>query len=225
MKDKRRYKRFVVEDLHVHARTVSAVEVDIVNISLGGISVSSPKRLNIGGKYHLRLERPEGLLSVQAEVVWEKLSGSRKETAEIVPIYTAGLRFCDIMSPKMRELKDYVDSLDTEPKHRLTGVRFRIKGNERATVDVPSSYTVKRLSLGGMLIVVDRALAVDETMAMEMMIPGSDAPLDFTGRVASCMELQEGDTASFDIGIEFMRMGEEDKDRLKTFVEGLQDKS
>ena len=56
MRDKRKYKRFKLNDLEVNGKMVLATEVKVINISISGISLKANRRLNIGSDYTLKLE-------------------------------------------------------------------------------------------------------------------------------------------------------------------------
>jgi len=55
-----------------------ASEVSIHDIGMGGVSLTADKRLNIGGKYRLKLEVNKRVVSVTCEVAWARMSGTKK---------------------------------------------------------------------------------------------------------------------------------------------------
>jgi len=66
--NKRRYKRFTIDRINVIGKMLFANSVDIIDISAGGISLKTDKRLNIGGDYVLKLKGKEGLISMKCTV-------------------------------------------------------------------------------------------------------------------------------------------------------------
>ncbi len=225
MEEKRRYPRYIVEGMDFQAKTVSAVEVDILNISAGGISISSPKRLNIGGRYYLKFADMNGKVSLNGEVVWEKLSGSsRQEDGTVLPIYTAGLKFLDVTTPAMDAILDFIEEQAAVTESRLGGVRFRIRTSEKATIGVPLEYCVQKLSLGGMAIVADQELTVGDRMQMELILADNAETIEFEGRIASCLRPDQ-DEERFHIGVEFVAMDEKNRTRLAQVIADIQSSS
>jgi len=74
--NKRRHPRLVVEG--VHGKMVFASQVEILNLSLGGVALTADRRLNIGGEYTLKLALAGETLDIKGIVVWSALSGLRK---------------------------------------------------------------------------------------------------------------------------------------------------
>jgi c-di-GMP-binding flagellar brake protein YcgR len=84
-------------------------------------------------------------------------------------------------------------------------------------MDVPESYGVKKISLGGMLIESESPLEIEERIPMEIILPG-DIHIKFLGRIASSLKVSEVGTSRYNIGIEFIEMPEEDKKKLQEFI-------
>lgn len=72
MKERRRYKRFLIEGMDVRCSMLFATEVKILNISFGGVALSLNKRLNMGEEYTLKIESESNTVSLKGVVVWEK---------------------------------------------------------------------------------------------------------------------------------------------------------
>jgi len=223
MPDNRRHKRFAVDDMEIHGKMVFASEVKVVNISISGISIKADRRLDIGSEYTLKIESSEKILSLRGVVVWSNICGSRAGShGDQVPLYAAGLRFTDVLSDRMTELLDFIELHKTDPDHRVTGLRFRIDSAERAVMNFPSSYRVKRMSISGMLIESSQALEVDAKFAMEMSLP-DDQTVRFTGKVSSCRLVPSKAPETYHIGISFLSMPEKDRERLGEFFAMLRD--
>ncbi len=109
----RRHTRFSIEDRNISGRMVSASEVKLFDISLGGISLKADKRLEIGGEYSLQLEYGENrTLSLSGAVVWSMLTGTIEEPHRAT-IYKAGMRFNYVSMIKLNEI---IDALKELPK-------------------------------------------------------------------------------------------------------------
>ena len=206
----------------VHSRMVLSAEVDVINLSLGGVAIRAKRRLNIGSEYALTLNVDDRELRVKGVVVWSTLSDIARRGEETVPYYSAGLRFSDVLSQKVQDLIAFIDRHKIAQEHRLSGIRFLIKAEGKAQLDSLESYAVKLVSLSGMLIEADRSFRIEETYAMEIQPPGRD-PISFSGRVASHLELDVEGANRHQIGIEFLDMSPVDREKLKEFIAHLAD--
>lgn len=218
---KRRHPRFVVEGLH--GKVMLSTEVEILNMSMGGAAVSGEMRFNMGREYSLRLDIGEGGRTVQLKgvVVWSTLCGVRhNDLGESVSQYTAGLKFTNVMSEELERLLEFIDAVKLTPEKRLAGVRFRVQSGSRGVIDSTHAYQVILISLSGMLIRTENELELEGVLPMEL-VPNSEAPIHFAGRVASAFELNEAVPPCYEIGIEFVDIAEEDRARLETFVTAL----
>src|SRR5262245_33073874 len=149
--NKRRHARFLVEG--VQGRMVFASQVDILNLSMGGVAIKADRRLNIGGEYTLRLELAGDTVDIKGVVVWSVMSGMHKAgAADTVPEYSAGLRFKDIFTERVLKLMAFIDRHKVFEEHRVGGLRFRIDAPGKALLDTPEEYRVRLISRSGMLI-------------------------------------------------------------------------
>ena len=223
MSDKRRYKRFKLNDLEVNGKMVLATEVKIIDISISGISVKANRRLNIGNDYTLKLEGKK-TISLRGTVVWCSLIDSRKgPKGDMIPMYSAGMQFKDMSRERITELQYLIDSHKIKEVHVIgcstrLNIRFHIKDPENAILICPDNYTVKTISLGGMLIECVRNFEIESRIPMEMFIH-DDAPLKFVGRVTSSKEIDKEGQKQYNIGIEFLDLTEKDKEVLATFID------
>ena len=94
MKEKRRYKRFLIEGMDVQCRMFFTTEVKILDISFGGAALSLNKRLNMGEKYTLKIESENNTISLEGVVVWENMTSLTREVkGKKFPIYEVGIKF------------------------------------------------------------------------------------------------------------------------------------
>jgi Tfp pilus assembly protein PilZ len=201
---------------------VLSSEVDIINLSLGGLAIRANRRLNIGSECTLTLDVHDKPLKTTGIVVWSVLTDIGRRGEDSVPYYSAGLRFVDILSDKVQDLMDFIELHKMAQEHRLSGIRFQIRAEGKAMLDGLQAYNVKLISLSGMLMETDRAFELDEVYRMEI-LPADADPIEFTGRVASIVEvdLEEGAAPLHQMGIEFVEMTSEDRERLTAFVQGV----
>jgi c-di-GMP-binding flagellar brake protein YcgR len=227
MEEKRRYRRFRVDIMEISGRMVFAHNVKILDISAGGISLKADRRLNLGTEYALRIEDKGKILTVKGNIVWSILSETREiPGGDIVPIYSAGMKFTDVSEEKSKEIMDFIEaheqkiytSVDlSKIKDLRHDVRVHINAPQKTSLNFSQSYAVKILSLGGMLIESDRPLDPDITLPMEITLPEYGS-VGFTGRIASCRLVTDREHGHFDIGVEFKEMSGDGEGKLREFI-------
>ena len=218
MQDKRQYPRYVVEG--VEGTLLFTTHVDILNISINGVALKAKRRLEIGRQYILKLEYKDRTVSVNGVVVWSVLSElTDGPHAEKVPVYKAGMRFTDIISDKMARLLEFIESHKLSQDERLN-IRFTIKAPDKAILDGPHNYGVKNMSISGMRIETDMGVDVGARYPMEISLE-DNRTIKVLGRVVSCLEVNDRAPKHYAIGIEFIEMSDEDRKKLKEFVDAL----
>jgi hypothetical protein len=222
---KRRYERFAVEDMALHAKTLLATEIELLDVSMTGACIVAQKSLKPGDQHLLRLYNKGATLTLQGVVVWMTLSGSVKNAREeAVPVYRAGVMFQNVSSDTLVRLKDFMrtfgipDGEKVSDEYLPTALRFRIKTTERAVLYYHKTSPVKKISLGGMLMEGYNEIKLEWRAPMALFLPNENAPLKFRGRVASCIEITGRRSRHYDIGVEFLEMPEHDRFRLSDFL-------
>ena len=220
----RRYSRFIVEEMGIGGKILFTTDVKIHDISLGGACISIEKKLNMGSEYKLRAEHDDRSIQIKAVVMWEKMSGSRtSENGDIVPVYTVGLKFRNVIANQGAEVVDFISRIYHDSSLRLTGVRVNFFDDGRSVLSYPKDYFVKRIGLGGMLLELEHKLSVDQKFHMEVIFPEDKDPFGFMGRIASCMKKPDLVPERYEIGVEFLEMSESGKSRLRAFISSLED--
>jgi len=218
MQDKRQYPRYVVEG--VEGTLLFTTHVDILNISINGVALKAKRRLEIGRQYILKLEYKDRTVSVNGVVVWSVLSElTDGPHAEKVPVYKAGMRFTDIISDKMARLLEFIESHKLSQDERLN-IRFTIKAPDKAILDGPHNYGVKNMSISGMRIETDMRVDVGARYPMEISLE-DNRTIKVLGRVVSCLEVNDRAPKHYAVGIEFIEMSDQDRKKLKEFVDAL----
>jgi len=222
MENTRRYKRFRLDFLEVNGQLTFATEVILLDISMGGISLKADRRLNIGGKYVIKLGDRKRLIALKGEVAWSALSENKvTPDGEIIPVYTAGMRFIDLSKEKSAELMDFVEHHRKEelpsPGDRRFNVRFLIGDPKKAILNYPADYKVRVISLSGMLIETSHALECESRVPIELSLH-DDSRISFLGRVVTCETAGKSDGEQHDIGIEFINVTDKDREVLGSFI-------
>jgi len=215
--------------MEINGMMMFANEVEILDISIGGISLRADRRMNIGADYSLKIRDKASVIPLKGTVVWSLLSGTKKSPdGGTVPLYTAGMCFQNLSSEKIGEIARFIaehcqEHHEDDDMYCLSGLRFNIRYNidagETALLNYPEGYRVKKISLGGMLIESIHELEIEKRLPMELALPG-DAVITFGGRVASCF-LRSHEEPLYDVGIEFVDMPDSDKERLAEFISAL----
>ena len=225
MKEKRRYKRFLIEGMDVKCRVFFTTEVKILDISFGGVALSVNKRLNMGQEYTLKIESESNTISLKGVVVWENMTSLTSEVkGKNFPIYEVGIKFHEVLTGKGVALLNFISGniSDKAIKARIQGLRVKIIQADNTIIsDDHDSYYVKIIGLGGMLIESREELDIEGRFSMEM-ISEDLKPIKFLGRTAYCMEIPGKTPKCYDTGIEFIEMNEEDRARLKEFIDILE---
>lgn len=214
-KDERRNKRFSVENIEGSLLVDAAV--DILNISLDGVALKANRRLEIGREYALKIDNGIEVLSIKGTVVWSVLSGlGEGRHNEKYPIYKAGLRFGSTPRDTSDRLQAFIEENRVTEDKRLT-IRFNVLAPDSAILNVPLSYSIKTISMGGMCIESDLPFSVEDRLSLEAFLPGK-AAITCLGRVAFCSEAASEITKRYEVGIEFLEMSEDDKAKLKEYI-------
>lgn len=218
-RDKRRFKRYNVDG--IHGNMLYSADVNVVNISIDGASIETTKRLTIDKEYTLKIKFKDTVLNLKGSVAWSTLSHNEtRKNGEVVPVYKAGIKFDYILTANSSELMKFIYENRTESiEKRLLGVRFKVKRPNDAIIDCPHEYTIKKISLSGMLIESETLFDIESLHEMEICLQQSVMPV--TGRIVNCVETVKDNITRFDIGIEFIKISDEDRSLLKTFLESL----
>jgi hypothetical protein len=220
MADERRHRRLTVEGMDMHAKTMSAIEVEVIDISLSGISINSPKRLNIGCLYTLKIEFKAKVLSIKCSVMWVKLIGNEKCTdGEVLPVYTAGMEFKEVLTDDAIQIMYLLEENIRIKEDMLNGVKIRIHGHEKAILNYLQTYKVIQISLTGLDIETEQELPEGKAFFVALTLPENEITLYSKGRVTSCKTVSENTLKRYIFSIEFIDMPQKDKLKLKGFIE------
>lgn len=102
----------------------------------------------------------------------------------------------------------------------MEGMDIRIQSKAEAETSGPSQdYRVISINLGGALMEGESSHRQENKLFMELLLP-ENVRISLTGRVTSC-HLSKANDKRYDVGIEFMSMSEEDRVKLKQFIQWL----
>lgn len=225
MTNSRRYPRYSLDGMELNGRIILADKLEILDISCGGIAIKVDRRLNMECEYLLRLYNNDRHISIKGLVVRSALTGTEENSeGKTVLIYTAGLKFKEDAADLLSSFLGRSNSGETEAtlsseQSRLY-VRFHITTPWESVLDFPSQYRVKVISLGGMMIETEHSFEPGSTLPMELSFSNAES-ISFEGRVASCLQSGNQVPSGYDVGIEFMELGEVDRELLSSFIDYL----
>lgn len=227
MKNMRRHKRYRLDVTAVDGQISLSDKVEILDISLGGVALKVDRRLNIGKEYLLKLREKGKTLEVKCIVARAELSGIEpRARGESVSIYTAGMVFKEGSTARIAEflkpIEQHKQLKESNTADRRLDVRFNIAGPMDTMLSYPAEFTVKTISLSGMLIRTEHALAIESRVPMALSL-NAENPVRFIGRIAACQRNDGQGGRRHDIGVEFTNLTDRDITLLKTFIDFLAD--
>jgi hypothetical protein len=223
MPDKRRYQRFKVDLMEINGKMSLADNVKIIDISFGGVAIKADRRLNIGKEIVIKLGEKTKHVDVRGIVVRSELTGiEARADGEQVLFYSAGIMFKEgqdaIVADFLKSVEEHKTEVPVTIDRRLN-FRFRITASQQNILTYPAQFKVLEISLSGMRIKSEQPLKIDEMIPMELSL-NTDTPVNFIGRVASLLSLDDGHDF-YEIGIAFNNLTDKDKMKLKAFIDYL----
>ncbi len=215
--------------MEIEGRASFTSDIAIRDLSVAGASIVTDRRLVKGSEYSLNISDRDMDITVNGIVKWSSVlypTGSHPDEARMR--YAAGMQFSLLSDDEMQALarfieRHFIDRHTVVTIPEVSGSRFRIRFHldhqEIAMMKVDETYRIKQISMGGMSIESDHAFERETRLHMELAMP-ENISLDFVGRVTSCMPSSEKPT-HFDIGIEFRKMPEQSRTKLKEFIRRL----
>ncbi len=222
MMDRRHFKRFTIEHANVNCKMHLTQDVQILDVSMGGASLSLNHNMAIGDEYMLKIDHDGDLFSVNGDIVWVEESESIEiEDGEVESVFKAGMSFKKIFTGKGLRLANLIeDKAHTDKeRRRVRGIRVKLKSPE-AVLNLMGEYNVKEISFGGLQLEANRKLKANMEYKMSMVIPAAQKPIRFVGRIASSRPL-EGSGEAFKTGIEFINMGVKDLQCIQDLIYDL----
>jgi hypothetical protein len=232
MPENRSHRRYNVDFWDILCAEIEDKDVEILDISPGGISLRAKRRLNMGASYSLMMRSKKMIMKLQGDVVWSSLtSGCKGPEGAHMSVYTAGFDFKDVSGDLKEEITRFVelhklelqgnnDKPETvsQKKDKRLYPRVSIKPPELAViVDHAENLLVKKLSYRGALLISKKPRKIDAVIPMIMSL-AEDKMIVFKGRVASCLLIRNAIPRAYDIGIEFTELSGPDRLVLAEFI-------
>ena len=226
--DRRRKPRFDVEGVRGGVRL--PMDARVVDLSLDGFGVETDRWLQVGRRYTVSLPADDGIIRLSGTVAWCRLARTVKlDDGERAPVYKAGIEFHELDGVEVEHIESLLTlsassrSDGTGPSVRIglgepVSGRFRSRREEAVNVAFEHTFSVRKISLSGLLIEAD--LLPDIDAQFEIALEIDHELLEATVRVAS-IERTPGKEGAEEarIGLEFVELDAEQRRRLRELVQ------
>jgi hypothetical protein len=107
--DKRRHKRFLVEEIKILSETRESTEIHLLDIGIGGACIKSTQRLKMNHDYRLTLESEGAQTSIICTVMWEDFADTVKDIeGEYIPMYAYRFKFYEEQAAQLNYHERYI---------------------------------------------------------------------------------------------------------------------
>lgn len=225
MQNMRRHKRFKLDLVELDGKMFLIDDVQLLDISLGGVSLKVDRELNIGKEYLITLVEKGKSIAVKGIAVHSALSETEERAnGERVTIHTARLKFKDGQTAKIAGFLNSIQQLKKDEvlvtADRRLHVRFHFTIPLDTILSHSAQFRVKKISLSGMLIQSEQALVINSLIPMGLSL-NADDPCNFSGRIVTCQMVQDNGRAQYEIGVEFSNLTDKCSTLLKIFIDDL----
>lgn len=212
----RRHRRYEVQD--VHGALLFRTQVKVRNLSVSGLALETPERLQLGRTYAIRLAGDHDAVDVSGTIRWCRLASTRpKGGGEPQAVYEAGLAFEGVFSEKAKGLLGFLEHhVVLAPHQRLTG-RFRAEKLRPAELEARYDFEVLRLSLSGMLVRTTLEASLGDVFGVELTLRDGVVPLDARVAFFQRDDAAKGEVAT-QLGLEFVEVPEGSRRRIAEFI-------
>ncbi len=114
--DRRRFARVRPEG--IRGNILSASDLDVVDISVGGAAVLTGRRVELNREYTVRFHCADGSFHVRVRVIWALLTSKVTHDERIVPLYKAGVEFLDVSAEKRDAIRRCIEPRECDMPHR-----------------------------------------------------------------------------------------------------------
>jgi len=135
----------------------------------------------------------------------------------VVPVYSAGIAFDDILTTTAEELHVFMEkNVILDLKERIFG-RLKVETASEIDLETDSKFLVKQLSASGMLIITELPPKPESIVELELQL--NDHSFECTGRVVYAAEVDlVEEELRYRVGVEFLRPRKEQLQILENFI-------
>lgn len=115
--DRRKHQRHPVSITDITGKMLFAKNIEITDISVGGISLISDRKLDVGTGYILRIEWEGKGLTVKVIVKWSTLIQKMDHSGgAVTPIYKVGMEFINTPEEDIRRIITFLHRQKKAPR-------------------------------------------------------------------------------------------------------------
>lgn len=225
MQNKRLHKRIKLDIVELDGKMSLIDDVEILDISLGGVSLKVDRGLNIGKEYLITLAEKGESIDVKGIAVHSALRETEERAnGERVTSHTARIKFKDGQTAKVVGILNSIQQLKKEEVPVTDDRRLHVRFHFTIPLDTILSHSaqlrVKKISLSCMLIESEQALEINSLIPMVLSL-NTDDPVNFSGEIVTCQLSKDNERALYEIGVEFSDLTDKGRTLLKTFIDDL----
>jgi len=208
---RRKHKRVPIRKAEARAETVIEAQAQVSDLSMLGIGVKTPKRLQSGSTCLVSINSNDSLMILRGTAVWERFAGwSVKPGGQADPLFSAGIRFDDPHQTLMEQVGGEVCNAARAARINTSGLTVLLSFAE--------SLTIINLSYGGLLAESWNPMETGAECSIRIFLPSSHEPIRCVAKVASCDSVKGKSEKTYHIGFEFISMDEAPSERLREFI-------
>jgi hypothetical protein len=212
----RRHKRYEIRD--VRGSLLFRTQVQVRNLSVSGLALETPERLQLGRTYAIRLAGDGDAIDLSGTIRWCHLASAPSKGGKGTRVvYEAGLAFEDVFTERAKGLLGFLEHhVVLSPHERLTG-RFRAEALGPADLEARYEFEVLRLSLSGMLVRTALEAPLEARFDLELALRDGVVPM--SGRVAYAQrdDAGKGEVATL-LGLEFLDIPDDARVAVAAFI-------
>lgn len=218
--ERRKHKRYNVEGVQVSIHSLS--DLNVTNISIGGMAIETASRLDIDREYTFRIKDRDAFINLKGCSIWSFLGQTEEEnTGNLIPIYKTGMKFTDLLNGRANTLLNFIEENKmSTSERRLRGTRFKVANSENIKICYPYKYDVRKISFSGMEMEAEQPFTPGSRQDMELTL--DNKILQVRGRITHCKEIPSRNFVRYKMGIEFVEISDKERELLRSFLSSLQ---
>lgn len=216
MQEQRGYVRLVTEGqviFSIQGKEDTPDKVSLNDLSVGGLRMTTDKKLNEQDILELTLQIPgiAGDLKAQGKTVWQR---------ELTPeSFDTGIAFTSMEAAVKEKLSNFIAGIAGKIEERREFVRYDLKTTVKyKLLDMPEvekqCESIDVCSMG-LKILLREKLEKGAKLCIAFQLPDEEEI------VAECTVVawsRKGDANIFETGIQFLKITEEDKNKISTYI-------
>jgi c-di-GMP-binding flagellar brake protein YcgR len=218
--ERRKHKRYNVEG--VQGSVYSLSDLNLTDISIGGMAIETTGRLDIDREYTFRVKDKDASINLRGCSVWSFLGQTEeKSTGSLIPLYRTGIKFTDLLDERANILLNFIEENKmSTSERRLRGIRFKVANSENIKICYPYKYDVSKISFSGMEMEAEKPFTPGTWQDMEIVF--DNKVLNVRGRIIHCKEIPSRNFVKYKMGVEFVEISDKDREVLGSFLSTCQ---